>query len=392
MVAHQILRRAIEGCNEGIKHGLKATTAVSQQQQQDDGNNEDKPVNPVALLVIALTMMAFFVSLFCISYTYGHLIPTLCMVESPETTAYVPVDSMDRSDPPAYDESTPKPIDEEDILLVQNKPVTSSLRATILHLRARAGYWSRFRGLSLFLVWNVLTGIIISALSSASHNRLMLGVASIVAETILARYHMTWIHIVISEPSPKRWYKRVPPFKTYTKIAPAVALWALSAQVVAILPMLVCGSFGSLKHMKNPEYQPDKKDLYAVGAQGFFGMFLMLTLFVLLQVPATVTMVRVAASMLPEEDESIVPFDRTFDGQTRAEIVGGQGKVGLVEAWRSFPRASRVRLMKTIAKVALIVMAVWVAAIVTVTAESHVMLGDNVGHVMKAIHGVAGPQ
>ena len=163
MVAHQILRRAIEGCNEGIKHGLKATTAVSQQQQQDDGNNEDKPVNPVALLVIALTMMAFFVSLFCISYTYGHLIPTLCMVESPETTAYVPVDSMDRSDPPPYDESTPKPIDEEDILLVQNKPVTSSLRATILHLRARAGYWSRFRGLSSSSYGNVLTGIIISA-------------------------------------------------------------------------------------------------------------------------------------------------------------------------------------------------------------------------------------
>ena len=144
--------------------------------------------------------------------------------------------------------------------------------------------------------------------------------------------------------------------------------------------------------MKHPEYQPDKKDLYAVAGQGFFGMMLMLALFVGLQIPATVTMVRVAASMLPEEDETIVSFDRSFGGKVTPAIIGGQGKVGIVEAWRSFPRSSRARLLKLLAKVVLIVMAVWVAMIVTITAEAHIMLGDNVGHVMKMLHGVAGPQ
>lgn len=121
------------------------------------------------------------------------------------------------------------------------------------------------------------------------------------------------------------------------------------------------------------------------------GMFIMLALFVGLQIPATVTMVRVAASMLPEEDETIVSFDRTFGGKTTPVIIGGQGKVGIVEAWRSFPRSSRIRLLKLLAKVVLIVMAVWIAMLVTITVEAQVMLGDSVGHVMKAIHHAAGP-
>jgi len=182
---------------------------------------------------------------------------------------------------------------------------------------------------------------------------------------------------------------RIPSIKTWPKMAPAVALWATSSQVVAILPMLVCGSFGSLKHMNNPEYEPGRKDLYAVGAQGIMGMFLTILLFVLLQIPASVTLVRVAASMLPEEDETIVPFDRTFGGKTTPTIIGGQGKIGLVEAWRSFPWASRIRLLKLMLKVAAIVMAFWLLCTMTLVAEAHLLFGDKLGEMMRTMHGVA---
>ena len=384
MTTFHFVRRSVE---------VVGTLAKPHDGEPEDGKEQ---LNPLALLVILLTAMAFFFLLFCISYTFGHLIPTLCMVESPETTAYMPVDSLAAaSEPPAYEEEedgTPKTTNDPEILLVQNKPVTASLRATMKHLRARAGYWSRFRGLTLYIIWNFSVGLITSLLAPMfGYNRIFVGVAAVLAQLIAARIHMTWIHVVISEPSPKRWYQRIPPFNTWLKIAPAVTLWALSTQIVAVLPMLVCGSFGSLKHMKDPEYNPDKKDLYAVGAQGFFGMFLMLALYIALQIPATVTMVRVAASMLPEDDETIVSFDRTFGGKTTPAIVGGQGKIGLVEAWRSFPWASRIRLLKLVGKVALIVMAVWIAMLITLTVEAHVLLGDNLGHVLKAIHGAAGP-
>jgi hypothetical protein len=244
----------------------------------------------------------------------------------------------------------------------------------------------------MFIVWNLASGFLVSIFGAATGSRLGVALAAIVVETLLANLHMAWVHIVISEPSAKRWYQRIPSIKTWPKVAPAVALWATSNQVVSILPVLVCGSFGSLKHMNDPAYEPGKKDLYAVGAQGFMGMFIMLALFVLLQIPATVTLVRVAASMLPEEDETIVPFDRTFGGLTTPTIIGGQGKIGLVEAWRSFPWASRVRLLKLMVKVALIMMACWILFTTIMVAEAHIIFGDQLGEVMKTMHGIAGPR
>jgi tetrahydromethanopterin S-methyltransferase subunit F len=186
------------------------------------------------------------------------------MVETPETTAYVPVNSIDPLDgaPPAYD-ATPNPDDEDgtdpEVLLVQNKPVTSSLRATILHLRQRAGYWSRFRGLSLYLVWNIMAGFIMGMLLPITRNRLLQGLVVIAVQVLFSRYIMTWVHIVISEPSSKSWLRRVPHIKTWPKMAPAVLLWAVCSQITSILPMLICGSFGSLKHIGKPDYEPDRK-------------------------------------------------------------------------------------------------------------------------------------
>ncbi|KIW19504.1 hypothetical protein PV08_00076 [Exophiala spinifera] len=368
-------------------HGM---LGAPEQSQPDDG--EAPQVAPVAALVFFLSAFAVILVMFTIVYTYGHILPTLCMIESPETEAYVPVDIIEPTSPPAYSETpTPKTTDEEDggdLLLVRNKPVTASIRATILHLRARAGYWSRLRGLSMFIVWSFVSGFFVSTLGTAFGSRLGFAFAAILVETMLSTLHMAWIHIVISEPNPKRWYQRIPSVKTWPKIAPAVALWATANQVVAILPRLVCGSFGSLKHMNNPDYTPDKKDLYAVGAQGVMGMFLTVLLFVLLQIPASVTMVRVAASMLPEEDETIVPFDRTFGGKTTPTILGGQGKIGLVEAWRSFAWSSRVRLVKLMIKVAVIVMALWLFFTMILVAEAHLLFGDKLGEMMRAIHGV----
>ena len=328
--------------------------------------------------------------------------PVLCMVESPETEAYVPVGSIEPTEPPAYSATpAPKPTngqpedpdfeveDDAEILLVRTKPFTSSVHATIQRLRARAGFLSRFRGLSMFLAWKMLTAFLLTIIASISPNPLGLVFAAIIAQTALATLHMAWVHIIISESSPKRWYKRIPSIRTWPKIAPAAALWATTNQVVSILPMLACGSFGSLYRMQDPEYQPGRKDLYAVGGQGMLGFTLMVVLFVLLQIPATVAFVRVAASMLPEEDETIVPFDRTFGGKTTPAIIGGQGKIGLVEAWRSFPWASRMRLLKLMVKIIFIFMASWIVVTVVLVAEAHLLFGDSLGDMMKTMHGIA---
>jgi hypothetical protein len=159
----------------------------------EDQPGDEKPINPLALLVITLTFLAFLVLMFSISYTYGHLLPTLCMIETPSPQAYVPVSAAVDSDaPPAYD-ATPKPDDDDEILLVQNKPITSSIRGTILHLRAKAGYWSRFRGLSVFLVWNFVRSLITNIIAAPFMHPVAFAVAAIIAETLLARLHLTWV-------------------------------------------------------------------------------------------------------------------------------------------------------------------------------------------------------
>ena len=140
--------------------------------------------------------------------------------------------------------------------------------------------------------------------------------------------------------------------------------------------------------MRDPNYEAGTGDLYISGSQAFFGYLIFLCLFVAITIPALVTMVRVAASMLPEEDETIVEFDRTFQGRTTPEILGGQNKIGITEAWKSFPRASRVRLLKLMAKVAAISAAAWLVFVMVMVAETHLLLGDNVGQFMKAIHGI----
>ena len=79
-----------------------------------------------------------------------------------------------------------------------------------------------------------------------------------------------------------------------------------------------------------------------------------LGIFVLIVIPADVTLKRVQASMLPEEDESIVPFDRTFAGKVKPEILGGSGAVSMLDAWKSFDKSARIRLMKLYLKVFLV--------------------------------------
>lgn len=202
---------------------------------------------------------------------------------------------------------------------------------------------------------------------------------------------MTWIHVIISEPSVKKWYHRIPRpfFRTWKKVAPAVAIWAVTSQVVSVLPLLVTNSFGVMRHMRDPNFQPGMKDTYLGTGQLFFLMLLTIILFILLQIPATVAMVRVSASMLPEEDETIVPFDRTFGGLTTPEIIGGQGKIGIVEAWRSFNWECRRRLLRTVIKVAAIVIATWFLFSAVLLIEAHALFGDSFGEMMKSMHGIA---
>jgi hypothetical protein len=311
----------------------------------------DIPIWGAALLFV--TVVVFALALPAIGYTYGMVVATLAAVEDPNAEFYM---SMD---PQGVDSTKPNDPVEPSLLPAKPKPITSSLRTTIRHLKERAGRWSRFRGLAAFLVLAFFRDIIVSTLTFGSVYQPTLGnaLAQVVADVALAQLGMTWVHIVISEPSPKRWYKRIPSFSTYKKIFPAAVVAAVGSRVTFFVP-LVLGTSLSVDPTRVAEQSP--LALVAVIALGFALTFL-------IEIPAVVTFIRVAASMLPEDTEAIVPFDRTFGGKVTPAVLGGSGKIGLLEAWKSFDWPSRLRfVMVSIKAVAMQIGLVFVFAIVLV--------------------------
>lgn len=98
---------------------------------------------------------------------------------------------------------------------------------------------------------------------------------------------------------------------------------------------------------------------------------------VLIVFPASVSLTRVQASMLPEENESIVPFDRTFGGKVKPEILGGSGAVSMLDAWKTFGWAARIRLVKLYAKIGMIQVATTVLFVMMVVGELRLIMGDE---------------
>ncbi|GAW11878.1 hypothetical protein ANO14919_012310 [Xylariales sp. No.14919] len=110
--------------------------------------------------------------------------------------------------------------------------------------------------------------------------------------------------------------------------------------------------------------------------KGLLVLLTALTVQVFLVVPTQVILTRVQASFLPEEDDTIVPFDRSFGGKVEPAIVGGKGYVNMKDAWKSFSRASWVRLIKLYVKIFLITVAIsfaWIAVLI----PEYILIANN---------------
>lgn len=243
-------------------------------------------------------------------------------------------------------------------------PITGKLRRALKHLRARGGFWSRFRGLSMYMVISIaqsfLVGIIPVSMSSFMGQLIVQPLVIV----LLSPWHLAWVHIVISEPSPKRFYQRIPSYyRTFMKIAPAAALESALVYAPLFAPLAIAKAAGWIN------LQPDMDHASSDLCRNLAVSALPAILSFLFSIPGRVIFVRVAASMLPEEDETIVPFDRSFGGKVQPSIVGGSGKIGLRDAWTTFDWAGRVRFVKVIAKAFAIEVALVVLAAVALIAQ-----------------------
>ncbi|KAF4547652.1 Hypothetical protein D9617_38g090920 [Elsinoe fawcettii] len=307
------------------------------------------------LIMIFLTFAMFLVVYASVKYTLGEVVSSLAMIEQPKTVVVSELRHVEEDDN-NKDGAKDHLLDEE-VTIYREKPITASIRQTIRHLSSVGGYTARWRGLSISVVYHFMQALLGQGLSTLFALIPYVGASAIIignilATVLLARIHMTWTHIMISNPSPLPWYRRVPHGRTYFKalITPAL-IFAIAQYVTALLPMMVFLAFGPVGN-ETVDHKPVHNDAKREGLRLLATISTMIFVGVALLLPASVTLTRVEASLLPDDSETIVNFDRTLGGAA-ANLVGF-GKINFRAlydaAWRSFDKSSRIRLIKFYAK------------------------------------------
>ncbi|KAI0478278.1 hypothetical protein F4859DRAFT_513861 [Xylaria cf. heliscus] len=319
--------------------------------------------------VFAANALIFVPLFLVVSYTFQHIYPTLAIVEDPSPPAYDPV-SLNEDGQSIAEDGLPT----SDTGAVSEAPVvTSSLRSTHRALYAVGGWRSMFRGYAAYLFLSFVMGVIASFLVG-------LGLPALIAAPLVglavAQPYAAWTHIVISAPNSKHFWKRFPPFKrAFQATAVPIILNVMAAELATYLP----SGLASLLNMtmwnpKEPNTLPqyNKDDAW----KGILVLLASLAVQIFLVIPTQVVLTRVQASFLPEEDDTIVPFDRSFGGKVVPAIVGGKGYINMIDAWKSFSRASWIRLIKLYVKIFFIVVALtfaWIAVLI----PEYILIANN---------------
>jgi len=258
--------------------------------------------------------------------------------------------------------------------------ITSSFRRTIRHLRSVGGLRGIFRGFAIFVVNALLVQWSASLLSFVPF--IPRSVWTVLCVTALAQFSLGWTHIVISEPSPKTWFRRLPSAKFWNKVALPTAILAAAEQVTVLIPLYLSVLVG-ITDRDGKAQRPATSHEAKVAAFGGFGILaLALLLRFLVVIPAQVTLVRVQASLLPDSEETIVPFDRSFGGKVIPEIVGGSGAIGMLDAWKSFEWNSRIRLVKAYVKVFALQMGLSVLLFLTILCQLFLIVGKDLSKII----------
>ncbi|KAI1399365.1 hypothetical protein F4819DRAFT_465473 [Hypoxylon fuscum] len=312
--------------------------------------------------LLFLDILLFLPLVMMVNYTLQHVFPTLAIVEDPSPPAYEPV-SLNEDSESIAEENAPM-ADEAARGGSQARLITSSLRSTYRTLSAISGWRSMFRGFACYLALTVATSFVYGILISTFIPSL---IAAPVSALALVQLYTAWTHIVISTPSTKTFWQRLPPFKkAFQATALPVVMYFFAAELASFVPrMLAYGMSMNLPNPKTPGTIPeaDKNDIW----KGVLVLLLTLVMHIFLVIPTQVILTRVQASLLPDEDDTIVPFDRSFTGKVEPAIVGGKGFVTVKDAWQSFSRPSWVRLVKLYVKIflaGLVLALAWMSVII----------------------------
>lgn len=241
--------------------------------------------------------------------------------------------------------------------------VSSSIRGTIRHLQTEAGDFSALRGIGTHWMLRSLSMLVYLAIGCVLPTKLINApcffsiLGNMLTALLFAQADTAWLHITISKPRLKFWFRRLPlTFLTMIKILwiPTIAL-VLAQELVDWAPSMLSSS-------KRPQTAPgqDPRGMIHVtdGPIVRIGMFKLLwsllvsqlrslvrpILKTIIAMPIEAVYRRMQASVLPDEDDPIVPVDRSFSSSPNSGILYQQKPLDFLSACRSIDRPTIVRL------------------------------------------------
>lgn len=265
--------------------------------------------------------------------------------------------------------------------LRNQRPITSKLRTAVRHLRQVAGPLSPFRGFHISIIYHALHNLTLGFVASRS-STVIRSLLSILITVMLHRVHMVWTHTMISMPTTKSWWRRVLPLKLSKAIILPTAIWAAAQQICLYIPgTLSTAAYYNLHHPQNEGADSSSiRKVALIQAIAILAIFI-ITIF-LIVIPAEVSLKRIEASLLPETEETIIPFDRSLTG--KAQPSGGSVNVTVIDAWRTFGKEARIRLIKLYGKVFAIQAALAILFTTILAAELRVLSGNNISTLIEA--------
>jgi len=334
----------------------------------------DVEVPKWAPFLLAATVAFYCFLHLAVTYAFGILVPILTMVEAPSTTTVVRSTETyhDDENPDApllskeEKESQKTHIDEE-IMVVSHKPITSKLKTTMRHLRAQTGSKrSHWRGFGGFVIYNIAKVWGIGIVRALIPLRICGRMAEIPVAGVLCLLSAAWIQQMVAMPE-KTYFQRVSELSRASAFK-QLFLSVIAVEVVEMAAFMLPQQLTILFATASDATKDNNSSIAVMGIGAFVIAFTLIASIVFVVIPLNIGLVRLQASLLSQESETVIPIDRTL---AEAE------KKNIKTAWKSFTRQGCRLLAKNYLKYMLIQMFVGVTFGLTIVTQLYLIFGKK---------------
>lgn len=224
--------------------------------------------------------------------------------------------------------------------------VTNQRSLARRHLHNERGFWFIFTGLEEFMIYMLLT-VVIMALSkpiSAEDGATfpVLGLSRLLLGLSLTNLHAAWVHTVVSKPRKQTIWQRIPGWREWLEILPVAFLDIVLPNCVHYLATTLLAFFRGVVFaaLSNQAYERIPYPLTTCANIVFHAIPIVSEYSASILTGAMY--VRVAASMLPENEQTVVPFDRSFGGRAK----NGTRCLSILDAFRTMKVQNWYRYLK----------------------------------------------